>query len=128
MISKQTGVLGEKIACRYLEKKGYKILDRNYLKKWSAVSKGEIDIVAEREKTISFVEVKTLLEKQGDNFSPEDRVDFAKQRKLIKLSENWLSEKGIPLESKWQIDVIGVLINQTLKKAKIRHFQNAVSL
>ena len=44
--TKTIGDLGEKIAESYLKKKGYKILDKNYFKTRSAVSKGEIDIVA----------------------------------------------------------------------------------
>src|SRR3990167_5197902 len=49
------GKIGEDCACQYLEKNGYKVIERNYLKKW-----GEIDIVARREKKLYFVEVKTV--------------------------------------------------------------------
>lgn len=126
MDSKQLGNFGEKIACYYLQKKGYKILDKNYSKEWSAVSKGEIDIVAEKDKTISFFEVKTLSSAQGRGYLPEDKVNFQKQRKLIKLSQSWLLEKKIPLESKWQIDIISIKIDSISKKAKIHHFKNAV--
>ncbi|PJE69542.1 MAG: endonuclease [Candidatus Staskawiczbacteria bacterium CG10_big_fil_rev_8_21_14_0_10_38_10] len=129
MDSKKLGDLGEKIACRYLENKGYKILDRNYKRKWaSGPQKGEIDIIVQKSGVISFVEVKSLRSAQGELYLPEDRVDFKKQRKLIRLAENWLSERKTPLESKWQIDVIGISINPILKKAKIRHFKNAISL
>lgn len=127
MNRKQLGDFGEKIACYYLEEKGYKILDRNYSKEWSGVSKGEVDIVAEKDKTISFVEIKTIAAAFGGGYSPEDKVNFQKQKKLIKLAQNWLGEKRIPLESKWQIDVISIKINPETKKAKIHHFKNAVA-
>jgi len=135
---KKIGNFGEKIACYYLEKKGYKILDRNYSRKWSGgPQKGEIDIITEKDKVISFVEVKTSAFSGGfmparlnfarQNFGgPEDRVDFRKQKQLIKLAQDWLVEKKIPLDSKWQIDVISIKIDLNTKKAKIRHFKNAV--
>lgn len=128
MNPKEVGNLGERIACYYLEKKGYKVLDKNYFKERSAVSKGEIDVIAERDKIISFVEVKTLTQSVigGLGYSPEDKVDFQKQRKLIKLAQDWLSEKKISLESKWQIDVISVKLDSDFQKARVRHFENAV--
>ncbi len=126
---KKIGGFGENIACYFLKGKGYKILDRNYYKEWSSVSKGEIDIIVWKDKTVSFVEVKTQTNpaESGVGFSPEERVDFQKQRKLIKLAQYWLRDHKIPLDSKWQIDIVSVIINQNSKKAKIRHFQNAVS-
>jgi len=129
MDSKKLGILGERVAKKYLLGKGYKILDRNYYKKLSNVSKGEIDIVARKDKTISFIEVKTAIavpEGTQEDFFPEDRFNFKKQKQLIKLSQIWLAEKKIPLDSRWQIDVIGVLIDINSKKAKIRYFENAV--
>ncbi len=61
-----------------------------------------------------------------EDFLPEDRFNFKKQKQLIKLSQIWLLEHRIPLDSKWQIDVIGISIDINSKKAKIRHFKNAV--
>src|SRR5688500_8779759 len=52
---KAIGTLGETIACRFLMKRGFKIIERNYLKKW-----GEIDIVAKKDELWHFVEVKTV--------------------------------------------------------------------
>ncbi len=125
MDSKKLGSFGENIACYYLGRKGYKILDRNYSRKWiQGPQKGEIDIVAEKDKVISFVEVKTSAFSGG--FLPEDRVDFQKQKQLIKIAQDWFSEKKIPLESKWQIDVISVKVDLNTKKAKIRHLKNAI--
>ena len=54
MTSAEIGSAGEKIAALYLEKKGYKILRRNF-----RVKGGEIDIIAENDDIISFVEVKS---------------------------------------------------------------------
>lgn len=54
MSTKQTGNLGEDIACQYLKKHGYKILERNF-----RIRGGEIDIVCKDGEYLAFVEVKT---------------------------------------------------------------------
>lgn len=124
MDSKQLGNFGERIAEKYLKNKGYQILDRNYSFRVSgSPQKGEIDIIAKRGDTISFIEVKTL-RNPATLIRPEEKVDFRKKRKIAKAAESWLMKKKIPLNSKWQIDVISVKINPLDKKAKIRHFEN----
>ena len=128
MDSKEVGILGEEVACNFLRKKGYRILDRNYLKELSALQKGEIDIIAEKGGVISFVEVKTSESpaRTGGAFLPEDRVDFRKRKQLIKFAQMWLGQNRISIESPWQVDVISVRIDANSKKAKIRHFKNAI--
>jgi putative endonuclease len=124
MNSKQLGFLGEKIAENYLKKKGYQILDKNYsFRIPDNPQRGEIDIVAKKGDIISFFEVKTL-KNPSLEISPEEKVDFSKQRKLIKTAESWLMRKKLPLNSQWQIDVISINLNNN--QARIRHFQNAV--
>jgi putative endonuclease len=119
MDSKELGRFGEKIAQNYLKNKGYKILARNFKRKW-----GEIDIVAKRGKKIIFFEVKTILERKG--FFPEDEIDQKKKRQLIKIAQIYLSENKIPLNSPWQIDIVAVKISLDFQKAKIRHYKNAI--
>ncbi len=130
MNTKKVGILGEQIAERFLKNKGYEILTKNYLPKFvSGPLRGEIDIVAKKGDTIFFVEVKTLVEQNGDRsvaIFPEDKVNLKKQRKIIKMAESWLMEKKISMGSKWQIDIISIKIDLTNKKAKIRHFKNAI--
>ena len=138
MSTKDIGALGEKIASEYLIKKGYKILAQSYISKLvSGPMRGEIDIIAKprrstfsalrgkKNDTVHFIEVKTIQQTQAESFLPEDKVDFQKQRKIMKMAENWLMENKIPLNSQWQIDVISIVIDLKNKKAKIRHFQNA---
>jgi len=126
MRTKEIGNLGERIAENYLKNKGYQILDKNYSSKVSTGPKrGEVDIIVKKNDIISFIEVKTLRLVQGEPFSPEEKVDFGKQRKLVKTAESWLMKKKIPLNSKWQIDVIAIELNSD-KKAKINHFENAI--
>ena len=125
MDRKRLGNLGERVAENFLRRKGYEILGKNYSSKFvSGPKRGEIDLVAKKDNIISFVEVKTLLSQE--NFLPEDKVDFQKQRKIIKMAESWLMENKIPLDSPWQIDIIAISLDSDAKKAKIRHLENAV--
>ena len=117
--SKKLGEFGEEIAQKHLKKKGYKILAKNFKRKW-----GEIDIVAKRKKSISFVEVKTIF--QNRDFYPEDEINQKKKRQLRKMAQIYLREFKIPLESPWQIDIITIEISPDLKRAKIRHYKNAI--
>ena len=128
MDPKQIGNLGERIAERYLQKKGYRILEKNYFFRIPGnPQKGEIDIIAKKQNIICFVEVKTLgLRGRDALIAPEERVDWLKQRKIIKTAESWLMKNKIPLDVKWQIDVVSIRIDLENKKAKIRHFKNAV--
>jgi len=124
-MAKNTGKTGEEIAVKFLKEKGYQILDRNYRFQIPGdLQRGEIDIVAKKGDTICFVEVKTLKDPKIEIF-PEEKVNFSKTKKLILTAESWLIKNKIPLNSKWQIDVISVLIKG--KEKKISHFENAIS-
>jgi putative endonuclease len=124
-MTKKIGKIGEEIAVKFLKEKGYQILDRNYRFQIPGdLQRGEIDIVAKKGDTICFVEVKTLKDPKIEIF-PEEKVNFSKTKKLILTAENWLIKNKIPLNSKWQIDVISVLIKG--KEKKISHFENAIS-
>jgi len=128
MKSKEIGALGEKMAENYLKEKGYQILDKNYFFRIEGnPRKGEIDVIVQKDGIISFVEVKSLRDKRGmvSQFSPEEKINFGKKRKLIKTAESWLMKKRISLNSKWQIDIIAIkMINN--KKPEIFHFPNAI--
>ena len=77
------GRKGELWACRYLKKEGYRILERNYTTKV-----GEIDIIAEEQGVLVFVEVKTRL---NDAYGlPREAVDRGKQHKIIRVAQMYL--------------------------------------
>ena len=124
-MSKKVGKIGEEIAVKFLKEKGYKILDRNYRFQIPGdLQRGEIDIVAKKDDTICFVEVKTLKDPKIE-ILPEEKINFSKKQKLIATAESWLIKNKIPLDSKWQIDVISVEIKNG--KTEIFHFENAIS-
>lgn len=128
MTLKDTGSLGEKIAEEFLKKNRYRILDKNYSSKFvSGPQRGEIDIIARKGDVIVFVEVKTIVASPGSagaGFFPEDKVNWQKKRKIVKTAEIWLTSNKIPLNSKWQVDVISVRIDPIAQKPEIHHFEN----
>lgn len=133
----KVGRLGEEIANRLLLSKGYSVLDRNYLKKC-----GELDIIAEKQGKIHFVEVKTITggvscendpdgitsvsrEKYAsDRFRAEDNVHSAKLARMYKTIQLYQLEKHVSCEKPWQIDVITVILDQNTKKAKVNMIEN----
>ena len=122
MTPKQAGDWGEKIALNYLKNKGYKILEQNYSPFFkSGKQRGEIDIICKKSDIIIFTEVKTLLR---NYFQPEEKVNFKKQKQIIKIAQKYLLEKKFNQNTKWQIDVIAINLNLNSKKAKIKHFEN----
>jgi putative endonuclease len=117
------GDAGEEVAFLYLKKRGYRILERNYINKI-----GEIDIIAKRGKKVIFIEVKSQYEPEASGLYPERSVDFRKQRKLIRIAQLYLIEKKYPDDTDWQIDVIGVVLNTLKRRANLRHLKNAVAI
>ena len=85
---REVGDFGEEITASYLEKNGYRILDRNYSKPF-----GEIDIIAIKGDVISFVEVKT---RKSDDFAyAAEAVDFYKQERIKRASQAFLMERKL---------------------------------
>lgn len=129
MDTKEIGNLGEKIAQKYLRSKGYSILDKNFCFRIpGSPQEAEVDIIAKKDGVISFVEVKTLQSTGWSKIiSPEDKVDFFKRKKIIVAAEYWLTKNGIPLDSKWEIGVLAITVNQSDKKARVRYLKNVSS-
>jgi len=112
--NKQTGNLGEDKAAEYLLAHGYKILSRNLFFDF-----GEIDILAEKDRSIVIVEVKTV---RGSGFGlAQDLVRFAKQNKLRMLAR--AVEQQYPGRT-IRIDVIAIDFSGSTPK--IEHIESAV--
>lgn len=109
----QFGKLGEEIAQTYLEKKGYKIRTKNY-----RFGKVEIDIIAEKDNELVFVEVKT---RTSDQMAyPEQAVGKTKQKNIRLAAENYLEEYEITIPHRF--DIIAVVKGE---KFEIEHFEDA---
>ena len=122
---RKIGDIGEEVASKYLVNKGYIVLERNYWKPW-----GEIDIVAEKQKTLIFVEVKTVTRESStdktSNIRPEENFHPAKLKRLHRAIQTYLLEKKIPESKAWQIDLACVYLELSTKKAKVELLENIV--
>ena len=119
---KNIGFLGENIAGRFLQERGYDILARNYQKPW-----GEIDLIAKKDGVIVFCEVKTNSKKFSNQaFSPELRVNSVKSRHIIRTAELLMKSKFSKEMGEWRIDIIAVTLDIFGQKAHIKHFKNAI--
>ncbi len=114
-----TGQLGEDIAVKYLEKHGYKILNRNYRKPW-----GEIDIVAQQSNELVFIEVKT--QNQEFEWRPEENITRHKKHQLSRIVTTYLKSNKIPEDQNWRVDVLAITLDFKTKNAQIEHIQNIV--
>lgn len=114
---KQLGAQGEQWAREELEKRGYRVLETN----WRSYL-GELDIIAQKEGKIVFVEVKT---KTGLGYgSPEEMVDRRKQWKLIRTAESYLEAQDLQ-NADWRIDVVAIGLDSA-GRPKIELIENAV--
>lgn len=94
-----TGRLGENHAAKLLESRGYHILKRNYHSRF-----GEIDIIAENENYIVFVEVKTR--KKDGLVSPFEAITPAKCQKIILTAGQYITEN--PVTKQPRFDAVAV--------------------
>ncbi|OGI17433.1 MAG: hypothetical protein A3J63_03805 [Candidatus Moranbacteria bacterium RIFCSPHIGHO2_02_FULL_40_12b] len=119
---KSLGQIGEDAAAKYLKKKGYKILERNYFNPLGR-RLGEIDIVAEKEKEIIFVEVKTRVAKNYSDTLPEENINRSKLHKLNKIAVSYIRNKHL-WNYPYHFDAISVLYDEAEKKTQVRHLKN----
>ncbi|MGH7853208.1 MAG: YraN family protein [Candidatus Binatia bacterium] len=112
------GKEGERLAERYLQNKGYKLVERNY-----RCTVGELDLIVLDRRVIVFVEVKT---RTGHGFgSPLEAVEFRKQRKIIKTAQFFLAQKGLQQRDA-RFDVVGV--SWAGREPIVEHIENAFEL
>jgi len=112
------GELGERIAARWLERSGWRIVARRFRS-----GRRDIDLVAQHDDVIAFVEVKA---RSGSEFGdPVEAVNRRKQRELVKSAQTWIDRHGRAGES-YRFDVMGVLL--TDRKVFVRHVPGAFEL
>lgn len=109
------GSSGEQIALKYLESLGYEVLDQNW-----TFGKAEIDLIAYKDSTIVFIEVKT---RRNNNFAePEDFVSDEKQRMMAFAADEYINLMDHQHEVRF--DIISILIDR-FDKADISHIEDA---
>ena len=112
------GQTGESLAARELERRGYRLLARN----WRCPA-GEIDLIAEQGSALVFVEVRT---RRGDaRGTPLESITPTKQAKLIEAAQTYLQESGDE-ERDWRIDVVAVELTPRGQLLRIDVIENAI--
>lgn len=113
------GKFGEDAAAKYLVRRFYKIVERNYRKR-----SAEVDIIAKKGGVLCFVEVKT---RSSCAFgTPKEAVDFKKQQKIILGAQNYLAQTN--WQGEVRFDVAEVYARKTkfgFKTYKINYIKNA---
>jgi putative endonuclease len=125
----EVGKKGEEVAEKYLVSKGYRILDRNYSKKW-----GELDIVAVKDGLVHIVEVKTVsrrsfdgkFEQEINHYRPEDNMHYQKVQRLKRAIQTYLLEKYRKGEPEWQFDLACVFLDMEHRVARVKFLENII--
>ena len=122
----ECGRYGEDIAVKFLQSKGYKILARNF-----RYSHRELDIIADNDQWIIFVEVKTRTNR-GDNLTkygpPGRAVNLKKQRFIVSAANHYIR---LNRPNKWpRLDVIEIILSPNKRFGKpivenIKHMEGA---
>ena len=123
---RQIGNIGEDAAARFLERRGFVIIERNHLRPW-----GEIDIIAVKGGTVRFIEVKAVsremigdVTRENEGYRPEEQVHPAKLKKLARTAELYMSERNDQRD--YQLDVVGVFLDHTRRIARCRLYEQVL--
>ena len=111
----EIGHLGETIAKRYLQNKGYRIVEENYQTKYA-----EIDLIARDKGILVFVEVRTRRDEWFG--SPEESIKRDKIKKLTRNAEAYVARKRY--SKVYRIDVVCIVLDEDGGIERINHCQN----
>jgi putative endonuclease len=115
------GALGERLAAEHLERRGFRIVERNYRTRW-----GELDIIAFDGQTLTFCEVKTRRMATGGGRSPFEAIRERKRLQVRKMAASWLRErKQRPYAAQMRFDAIGVTFDLAGRLVAIEHLEGA---
>lgn len=112
---RQIGAKQEQFACKWLEQRGYRIVERNF-----RCRSGEIDIVAREGGYLVFVEVK--YRRSGESGLPQEAVDWRKQRAISRVALYYLHRFGYQETTPVRFDVVALSGQESLVAAL---YQNA---
>jgi len=113
-IHNELGKKGEELAVEFLQKKGYKILERNWRYK-----KAEVDIITQKNNMLAIIEVKTRSSNYFGN--PQDFVNPKKIQLLVEAIDEYVTSKSLDVEVRF--DIIAILKNKN--DFNIEHLEDA---
>jgi len=100
----KTGKDGEELACKFLTNNGYRIIERNY-----RCGRNEIDIIAQKDDTISFVEVKSRHSLSYGH--PAEAITEVKQKEILKAVQCYVKDNHKPGQN-YRFDVIAIVLDE----------------
>ena len=112
------GQFGEQLAAEYLQRRGYEVIERNVRRR-----EGEIDLVAVRDGTLVFVEVK--LRNPGPMGGAVEAVTSTKRRRLRELAGAYAAEHP-ELPSDLRIDVVAIDLKPDGNVGAVQHLESAI--
>lgn len=110
----ELGLLGEQLACDYLGKKDFQIIDRNYRFK-----KNEVDIIAKKDNQLIIIEVKTR--QTSEIGEPWQAVTRNKQKQIIQVANQYVQSNNIELNTRF--DIISIVHNSY--RTELKHLEEA---
>ncbi|HOR02089.1 MAG TPA: YraN family protein [Candidatus Woesebacteria bacterium] len=113
------GKEGEEIAKKFLEQKGFRLIESNYNNKL-----GEIDLIMSNKEVLVFVEVKL---KVGDKFgSPEEMISKYKLNRIRRIAESFLMLNPEIKRNflKYRLDAVCIVLNEDKTVTRINHYEN----
>ena len=111
----KTGRIGEGLAAKYLKKKDYQIIDKNFRTRF-----GEIDLIVKKDNILVFVEVKARIGEWGN---PEWQITKKKISKVKKMAQVYLIKKRPDYED-LRVDAVCLVLNIENQIAKVKHYKN----
>jgi putative endonuclease len=124
MNTKYLGNVGEDIACKFLERRGFVVVARNYQRKW-----GEIDIIAREGQVFHFCEVKSMKASHASRdrgHRPEDNVHRHKTQRIRRMIETYLSDIGQGIDAPFEFHVLSVYINMQTRCSQVYWLRNII--
>ena len=113
------GGAGERLTAGWLEARGYRVLAHNWRCAW-----GELDVIAEEQGELVFVEVKT---RRGNAYgAPEEAITASKRAHLIAAAQTYLAEQQRE-QQPYRIDVVAVQLDGQGRLVAVRHYRNAIA-
>lgn len=114
------GDKGEEFVANYLRKNGYVISAKNYKSRY-----GEIDIIAENNNMILFVEVKTRSKEAAKFISPAECVSDEKQQRIIATAQYYILNNGVGLQPRFDIAEVITEKSGDMSEATLNYIEDA---
>ena len=121
---RRLGALGETLACRHLEARGFRVVERNFRTRY-----GELDVIAADHRHLVFCEVKTrIATRSRGSLGPFASIGARKRRQVRQMAREWLADEGSagrPRPPELRFDAIGVTFDPAGRLLELDHLEGA---